>query len=517
MSAWDCIQRVDKLPFRLASKIGEGANCAVYSIGPAGQDVWYSEDSESETYSSCGSSCSCSGSHSSRSYSRSRSRAQSRSRDKKARSAPCSRSPASPRKKQTRRPQTEGGARAASESESESEKEKPFGDEDEWEDEGPSEELSQGEYEELIETLRVHKDTPTGRVQVVAKRFSQLDEELCYAVVDARTNETVKIFGDEEDCGDYMRRRQLSKEHYYVRQVVSSENDTSIKCTGFQTEAIITLAVSELAARNITPHVCLATDALQERNTGYLLLERIDGTLDDVLNDEDFEEFCLGSKSEATRMSAAQVAGLIFQSLFATAVLQRTLRMKHHDLHSSNVFIKKLTPATSFRGHLLQGATHFHYHLDGTDYYVPSCNAIVKIGDFGMSSIDVRGKRVERLDMDVFNDNVEKWGYWSSNFDGERGYDTQLLFSDIPVDGHWRKSRELHRLLKALKLSALGKKGKVTRRKGRPLPGHVSNQPADALLQNVFLRNAEPWYNFRVQPEGEHVRIVTLGDSRYFS
>lgn len=496
MAAWDCIQRVDKLPFRLASRIGEGANCAVYSIGPAGQDVWYSDDesgSDSETGSSCGSSCSCSGS-----------RSDDGEEEKKARSAHSSRSPASPRKRH-RKASVEGGA-CAEESQSE-----------ETGEDAMSEELSPEEFDELMEKLRVHKDTPTGRVQVVAKRFSQLDEELCYSVVDVRTNETVKIFGDEEECGDYMRRRQLSKEHFYVRQIVSSESETAIKCTGFQTEAIITLAVSELATRNITPHVCLATDALQERNTGYLLLERIDGTLDDVLNDEDFEEFCLGSQSNQTRMTAVQVASLFFQSLFATLVLQRTLRMKHHDLHSSNVFIKKLTPSTSFRGHVLKDATHFHYHLDGTDYYVPSCNAIVKIGDFGMSSIDLHGKRVERLDMDVFNDNVEKWGYWSSNFDGERGYDTQLLFSDIPVDGHWRKSRDLHKLLKALKSSALGKKGKVTRRKGRPLPGHVSNQPADALLQNVFLRNAEPWYNFRTHPTGDNVRIVTLGDSRYFS
>lgn len=509
---WDVIQHVSKVPFRLASKIGEGANCAVYSLGHVGKDVWYSEEDDSETYSNCTSDTSSSVSSHSASKRKGKGK-DKKKRDKKARSASLS-SPSPPRKQgKKNRPSTAGGARAAPSSSSSSSE----GEDDVRAEGESSEEVSPEEFEAVMEALRVHRDSPVGRVQVVAKRFSHLDDERCFAIIDGSTNAIVKVCPEEEECGDYMRRRQWSESQYYVQEMVHSATSKNVKCYGFETEAIVTLAVSDLAVRNLTPHVCLATEALQERNTGYLVLERIDGTLDDLLNDDGFEAFCLGSKSTQDEFTPTQMAGMFFQTLFAMVVLQRTLRIKHHDLHSSNVFIKKIGPSTSFRGQLLNGATHFHYNLDGTNFYVPSANAIIKIGDFGMSSIDLDGKRIERLDMDVFNDNVEKWGYWSSNFDGERGYDTQLLFSDIPVDGHWRKSRELHRLMKALKTSALGKKGKVTRRKGRPLPGHVSNQPADALIQSVFLRNAEAWYNFRELPTGENVRIVTLGDSRYFT
>jgi len=121
---------------------------------------------------------------------------------------------------------------------------------------------------------------------------------------------------------------------------------------------------------------------------------------------------------------------------------------------------------------------------------------------------------VQRVDMDAFNDNPEKWGSWNAVYEGERGYDAQFLFADVPVDGRLRKCQQLHKFLRIAKQCSMGKHGKVTQKKGRPVGGHISNLPAESVLITVFVKKVLPHFCFTARPSGEGVSIVTLGDSR---
>ena len=100
-------------------------------------------------------------------------------------------------------------------------------------------------------------------------------------------------------------------------------------------------------------------------------------------------------------------------------------------------------------------------------------------------------------------------------YEGERGYDTQTLFADLPLDGRHHNNRPLRKLLKFIKTAAMGKRGRVTPKKARPLPGHVSNLPASSLLNYVFVKKPEPWFDFKARPSGDQVCILTLGDTRW--
>jgi hypothetical protein len=322
----------------------------------------------------------------------------------------------------------------------------------------------------------------------------------------------MKWFVDEEECHDYMRRRQFTSPRFLVKEIARHMDETTIRFSDFYHEALTSLMMAQLVAHNLTPHITLVTAAVENRNTGYLVMERVQGTMDDLLNEERAEmQMC------NRLLTPREIASLFFQSVFGLLTAQRVCAFKHHDLHTGNIFLKAITPATTFNNQVLEGATHFHYHLDGTDFYLPNCGLVAKLGDFAMASYNVYGKRAQRVDMDAFNDDPGKWGYWNARYDGERGYDTQYLFADVPVDGRHRKCGELHKFLKLVKKAAMGKTGKVTHKKSRPVAGHVSNSPADALIQSVFVRQPLPFINFLVRPSDDGARIVTLGNSAHFT
>lgn len=442
--------------FRLAGMLGEGENGAVFSLGPSGREVVYSEsdssdssDSDMDSDGSCSvtSSCSYTG--------------------------------------------TSGG------SAQEEEEGGGVGEEDE----------DTMEFNE--EEVRVMDNTCMGRVQVVAKQFRHLDEDVGYVLVDASERTLLKWFVDEEEAQDYIRRRQFNSPRFGIEEVASHMDDTTVRFSNFTHEALTTLALSELVKTGKTPHLTLAVDAVSHKNTGYLLLERLDACLDELLNEPQLESQLINRL-----LTPTEVCSLFFQTLFGLCTVQRMYAFKHHDLHSGNVFVKRILPTTEFNNQALSLATHFHYHLDGHDFYLPNCGLLTKLGDFSMASFTLGGKRVQRVDMDAFNDNPEKWGYWNANYEGERGYDTQFLFADVPVDGRHRKCSQLHKFLKVAKLCTMGKRGKVTSKKGRPVAGHISNLPADSVLLTVFVKKVLPHFLFTAHPTGDAVRIVTLGDSR---
>lgn len=459
--------------FRLASKLGSGENCAVYSLGPRDQPVYYSEEEESEG-----------------------SEERSESDDVSSVSVSSSAS-ADSRGSNSDKP---GKRRRGESADDIREVEISTVSDDSDEPQGVN-----------PDAVRIHINGPLGKTQVVAKQFRHLDEEETPCLWNTVADTLYKAFHDREDAEDHLRRRQLNSSFYEHRQLGSFLDRRVAMYTEFRLESLCSLFLSQLA-KTQTPHIMVSFEALQHDNTGYLLMERIDCTLDDLLNEPDVERRWLHLETE---LSNEALAALILQTLIGLATFQSACAFKHHDLHSGNVFVKLIDADTAFKGEKLAGASHFHYHVEGHDLYIPNYGILAKIGDFGMSSLSVHGKRLQRLDIECFNDDVEKWGAWNANYEGERGYDTQTLFADLPVDGRHRNNRPLRKLLKFVRTAAMGKRGRVTPKKARPLPGYVSNQPAVSLLNYVFVKKPEPWFDFRVVPQGENVRIVTLGDTRW--
>lgn len=460
-----CIQSV-KPWFRLATVLGEGENGAVYSLGPTGRELVLSE-SDSDDYES-DSDCSSSSTYSISAASSLDSHASKSCGDSRDDNEPgCSN------------------------------------------DDMDAEDVAEAYNEEEV---RVMQDTPMGRLQVVAKEFRHLDDDVGYVVWDETEGKPIKWFVDEEECHDYMRRRRFTSPRFHTKELAFHEDVGTIRFSDFYHETITSLMLTKLVHESLTPHITQVLSAVEHKNKGYLLMERISGTMDDLLNDERWEvKLC------NRLLQPGEIASLFFQTLFGLLTAQRVCNLKHHDLHTGNIFLQRIQGSTVFNNHALSTATHFHYHLDGVDYYIPNCGLIAKLGDFAMASYDVFGKRAQRVDMDAFNDDPGKWGYWNATYQGERGYDTQFLFADVPVDGRHRKCGQLHKFLKTVKAAAMGKKGRVTPKKARPIAGYVSNSTADAIIQSVFGRRPLPFINFLTRPVDDAAVIVTLGNTSAFT
>lgn len=458
--------REEKPWFRLATLLGEGENCAVFSLGHTGKELVYTEsEGDSESMS-------CDDSH-----------------DDHTCNSSC---------EDVTQCGSDGGVSVSSED----------GSEAECKFDATLNGVDIDTAREVcIDDIRVHADTVAGKVQVVAKVFKHLDDDVGYGLYDSSDNIFLKWFVDEEEATDYMRRRHFTLPRFKVQEVKFHSDSNTVRFCDFQHESLTNLFLSKFVDCGLTPHITVATGAVAYKNTGYLLLERVDCTMDDLLADEHYE-----LKTCGRLVDAPEIASLFFQAVFGLFVLQHTCQLKHHDLHTGNLFLQRITADSKFRGELLHDATHFHYKLNDFNFYLPNCGAMAKLGDFAMASFKMHGKRMQRVDMDAFNDNVEKWGYWNAQYQEERGYDTQFLFADVPVDGRHRKNHALYKFLKTIRAACMGKRGRVTPKKFRPMPGYISNQPADAVLTTVFTKKVLPDFNFLIAPP-EGSRVVTLGSS----
>ena len=404
------IKHVDKPSFRLATHLGSGENSDVYALGPRCEDVWYtdsdsSDDSSDGSESECGTNSSGDGSSNS-----GRSRGSSQASECCSGSDCCSGS-------EDAGTGSECGSITTSE--------------------------DTGGEAIVNESVRMFSNLPSiGKTQLVAKVFDHLEDDTCYAVWDTCNDALVQYFQSELDAEDYMR-------HYQARDDATLNNYVcrllpSVYCDGvnvgfnaFVNESLCHLLLSELVHTQLTLHVTVAQEAVQHKNTGYLLMERLSCTLDDLIY-----KVCTSECRRAPSVDVPHdfppvdrrgIAALLFQTMFGLTIMQKTSSMKHHDFHTNNVFIKHVDDDTIFRSARLKECHYFHYHLDGDDFYVPNGGLLAKIGDFGMTSLDLHGKRVHRTDIATFNDNVEKWGMWNKDYVGEEGYDMQLLSADIPV------------------------------------------------------------------------------------
>jgi len=415
-----------------------------------------------------------------------------------------------------------------------------------------------------LEQVRIYRKLALGKTQLVAKVFEHLDEDTCFGVWVTDIDEAVVVLHDEIEAEDFVRNMTPAPATPpEVREMppVYARGD-AVGLTAFDNEAIVHLLLSDLAAE-YTPHITQATDALRWRNTGYLIMERIACTLEDLLfkvcgNATSGLRRDFTDAASVDRVDKDAVVNIVFQALFALAFMQGACKLKHHDLHTNNVFVKEITADTEFRGSALKDAAWFHYHLNGQDFFLPNCGFLAKIGDFGMASLDVHGKRIGRADITLFNDNPKKWGAWSTELDGNEGYDTQLLFADTcstcksafgefkarvrrrrrnrgadtddddddDDDARARASSIEHDKDALLTFFGLvrtlsgSERRNVTRHKKRPLVDKVSRKPAAQLLAEIFGSSAGAgsawWHGFvRTSRPTDGSTIVTLGSSAW--
>ncbi len=344
----------------------------------------------------------------------------------------------------------------------------------------------------------INTPSPMGPVEVVAKRFTNLKEDVCYQACDPHTKAQLKL---ESSSHKYLEWMQGCNQHVDTKVLTKKITDTTACYNGFVTESLCHLLITDLVARSITPHITMAFRAMQCGNTGYLIQERISSTLEEIM------EF-------NPNLGATEMAAFYFQIIFTLHIVQATCRMKHHDLHTSNVFIKVIDDDMVWRGQKLKEATHFSYKLDdNTVVYLPNNGHIVKLGDFGMSSLDVYGRRIQKLDMETYPTGTG-WGDWTPELNNCEGYDAQMLVGAPPFEEEsWRMNDEPTRVfLRHLRRVVQGPNGKLTRSRLRPMPGHVSTTTPLEVVRKVFIEEPGQGYDFRGAPQEDNAVVICMSD-----
>lgn len=455
----DIIKSVEQLPFECVHLLGHGEQCSVHTITPVSPPGSYSSDSDSETPNEI---------HWTEDYFRMNDVEGAFSDDDDSSSS-------------------EGDV---SEVESETS-------EKEWTSVAEKE---SSPFPSPSHHLTIITPSPMGCVEVVAKRFSHLKEDVCYQGCHSTTKAQLIL---ESSCHKYLEWMMGRTEPEPVETNVLSQRITPTEASynGFITESLCHLLITDLVARGLTPHITMAFRSVQCRNTGYLIQERISGTLEETLESD-------------PNIGVRELAALYFQIIFTLHVMQAACRLKHHDLHTDNVFIKVIDDDTMWKGRKLKDVTHFEYRLDAnTVVYLPNSGYLVKIGDFGMSSLDVYGRRIQRLDMETYSKGTG-WGEWCSTFDRYEGYDTQMLMGAPPFDNEsWRvKDEPTATFLRHLRRVSQGPCGKLTRSRLRPMPGHVSRVTPLEVLHAVFIEDPGEMYTFTTRPPDADSCVLCLGD-----
>lgn len=100
----------------------------------------------------------------------------------------------------------------------------------------------------------------------------------------------------------------------------------------------------------------------------YVFMEKIDGDLNHLKDDI--------RRGALTENVEGVIDSIFLQTLFALSVMNRVAGVQHNDLHTGNVFYKRIATHPKF----------FKYTLDGKDIYIPNEGYLVKIGDFGFAT-----------------------------------------------------------------------------------------------------------------------------------
>nr|QBK93162.1 MAG: protein kinase [Pithovirus LCPAC403] len=96
-----------------------------------------------------------------------------------------------------------------------------------------------------------------------------------------------------------------------------------------------------------------------------------------------FQQKIEGSLCNAKVFSETDIGSITLQVLHAIECYQRAYQISHNDLSLGNIMYGK-TPEV-WDGNNIQPADYFQYIIDGTSFYIPASQYVIKIGDFGLS------------------------------------------------------------------------------------------------------------------------------------
>jgi hypothetical protein len=277
----------------------------------------------------------------------------------------------------------------------------------------------------------------------------------------------------QQDIYDAYEEAGRTAEEVQVTQIAIT--DKGIYSDNALNEVLVNAVIQHLLTNSVTPHLLHAHQMYYDpRDGASMCMERFDYNLD---------EFATNKKNWWT---LEKMGALLFQAFHALYVLQTTVKFKHHDLHDQNIALVRITDDMAFRGQHLRSATHFVYSVDNQQYYVPNFGYIAKVTDMGFASVTVGGRRMQRVDLDHFNDKPSSYGYWDAEFEGKRSYDVQVLLSRFMTPTFHslcKKNRDMKQFMEVMYFTALGAKGK-NGPKQRPLV--TNDEPASELIHKIF-------------------------------
>jgi hypothetical protein len=100
--------------------------------------------------------------------------------------------------------------------------------------------------------------------------------------------------------------------------------------------------------------------------------------------DESFHELSYQIKHKYKRIMKT----MIFQILIGLYCMHNLLKIQHNDLHSNNIFYKKINENTVFK-----------YTINNKSYYIPTYGYLFMIGDFGSTSELNKKKNIDNISL----------------------------------------------------------------------------------------------------------------------
>ena len=337
----------------------------------------------------------------------------------------------------------------------------------------------------------ITSDSPMGTVEVVAKRFSDVDLDRCFTAHNPKTRTRLRIDSDAEEFVEWL----AGQERPVDVKIITEHITPSKACFGdLISESLCQLTLTDLVSKGMTPNIIMAFRAFVCDGRGFLIQERITGTLDEVLE-------------ENPGMTSRDIASAYLQVFVTLHMLQETCDFKHHDLHPGNVFMKRIDDTMVWKGQKMCEATHFTYDLGEHGVLTfPNNGYIVKIGDFGLSSMTLHGRRIQSLSMGTYARGAS-WGEWSASLEGGHGYDGQTVMASPPFerDSPRIDDADTIALLRRLRASTQGPNGRLTKGRYRPKAGHVSDVRPLEVIKQVFLDEPDACADFREPPPDDAV------------
>jgi serine/threonine protein kinase len=193
----------------------------------------------------------------------------------------------------------------------------------------------------------------------------------------------------------------------YIADTIDRDGaKTVLRGNEYINEALITSLMKIMPV----PHYVVAHDAWIHRGKGHILMDFAGQPLMNVMSE----------------FKVSQIQSITLQVLIALQIGLDVAHLKHHDVHLENVFVSHVQDQehkTGDRVVALKSSTHWKYTLDGVSYYVPHCNLLAKLGDFGLASASAANMRFERVDYPHLNSGQLEWGAWNGKVSEQKSYD----------------------------------------------------------------------------------------------